>query len=143
MPTEITSRGRSARPWLWTVVMLASAQASPGEATLGQALFTGARPLAAHVAGQDFALPQDAVACTNCHQGQPPNVFGPPLTRATLTRARARRGGPASVYDDARFCRALRDGIDPALVVIPQTMPRYAFSDPQCRALWAFLLTRS
>jgi hypothetical protein len=37
----------------------------------------------------------------------------------------------------------MREGIDPAWVVIPQTMPRYAFTDQECGALWAFLSTRS
>jgi hypothetical protein len=138
---------------LWAIVVLAGGPGSSGDVALGRVLFSGARPLAAHVAGQDWDLPQDAVACTNCHQrGSSPGPsaavgpdvsFGPPLTRTTLTRALGRRGGPPSVYDGARLCRAMRDGIDPAWVVIPQTMPRYAFTDGECRALWAFLLTSS
>jgi hypothetical protein len=130
--------------------MLAGDQGAPADVALGQALFSGARPLAAYIAGQDWALPQDAAACTNCHQhgpsssaAPPAEPFGPPLTRATLTRALARRGGPPSVYDGAKLCRAVRDGIDPAWVVIPQSMPRYTFTDQECGALWSFLSSRS
>jgi hypothetical protein len=142
-----------ARPWLWAAVVLAGGHGSSGEVALGRALFFGARPLAAHVAGQDWQLPQEAVACANCHQRRlssgagaafaagGPLSFGPPLTRATLTRALGRRGGPPSAYDSAKLCRAVRDGVDPALVIIPQTMPRYAVTDEECGALWAFLLT--
>lgn len=152
MPTDRRNRGKMARPWLWAAVLVfaggaGSAIGSSNDVALGRALFSGARPLAAHVAGQDFALPQDAAICTNCHQSDqasgPPQSFGPPLTRRTLTRALARRGGPRSTYDGVTLCRALRDGIDPAQVIIPQTMPRYAFTDQQCQALWAFLSTRS
>jgi hypothetical protein len=155
MQTDSKRRG-TARPWLWTVVIVfAGGQSASGEVALGRSLWVGTRPLAAHVAGQDFELPQDAAVCTNCHQSGPASAstaaspvslaqpFGPPLTRTTLSQPRGRRGGPPSVYDSAKLCRALRDGIDPALVVIPQTMPRYAFTDQQCQALWAFLSTRS
>jgi hypothetical protein len=141
------------------VLVLANGHGSSDEAALGRALFFGARPLTAHVAGQDWELPQEAVVCSNCHQrgassapggigrGAPaaetPPSFGPPLTRATLTRTLGRRGGPPSAYDGGKLCRAVREGIDPALVIIPQAMPRYAFTDEECGALWAFLLTPS
>jgi mono/diheme cytochrome c family protein len=121
--------------------------AGAGEVELGRALYAGERPLAAHVAGQDFVLPEEAARCAGCHAGDaaeaPARPFAPTLTRPTLTEARARRGGPPSTYDADRLCRALRDGIDPTLVVIPQAMPRYALTDRQCRALWAYLSTRS
>jgi hypothetical protein len=161
MPTERTACVKEVRLWFWAVLMLALANGhgSSDETALGRALFFGARPLAAHVAGQDWQLPQEAVVCSNCHQrgaASAPGVFergvpaagaapsfGPPLTRATLTRTLARRGGPPSAYDGAKLCRAVREGIDPALVIIPQAMPRYAFTDEQCGALWAFLLTPS
>jgi hypothetical protein len=155
MPTDRKTTSTTARLALWAMaVVLVASQGTPGEAALGHALFSGAQPLAAHVAGQDFALPQDAAACASCHESPPSSGpaaawpdgaprFGPPLTRAALTQAVRRRGGPPSVYDGVRLCRALRDGIDPAWVVIPQSMPRYAFTDQQCRALWAFLSTRS
>ena len=141
-----------ARPWLWAMVLVfssgvGSSVGSSNDVELGRALFSGAWPLAAHIAGQDFALPRDAATCANCHESDPASrpsqSFGPPLGRPTLTRARARRGGPRSTYDGVTLCRALREGIDPAQVIIPQTMPRYAFTDQQCQALWAFLSTRS
>jgi hypothetical protein len=137
------------------VALLAGGQGSSREVATGGALFFGVRPLAAHVAGQDWELPRDASACSNCHERGPlpapgaasatgPSVsFGPPLRRENLTRAIGRRGGPPSAYDGAKLCRAMRDGIDPALVIIPRTMPRYAITDEECLALWAFLSTRS
>jgi hypothetical protein len=124
------------------LVVLASGQGPSGEVALGRALFEGARPLTAHLAGQSWELPPTAVACSNCHQ--PASVsFGPPLTRASLTRALARRGGPPSTYDRGKLCRAMREGVDPALVIIPQAMPRYLLTEEECAALWTFLLTRS
>ena len=64
------------------------------------------------------------------------------LTAAELTTARVRRGGPASVFDAGRLCALLRDGIDPAHVIISTTMPRYEIGDEQCQALWSYLMTR-
>ena len=54
---------------------------------------------------------------------------------------RSRRGGPPSAYDAASLCELLREGIDPAWVMVRQEMPRYAATDAQCIALWAFLVS--
>ena len=127
-----------------------------GEVRLGRALFEGGRPLRAHIAGQDLTLPQEALLCANCHEPAPPGAlpaaalgggardrFATVLSRRTLTQPLARRGGPPSVYDVAKLCRAMRDGIDPAFVVMQSSMPRYQLSEQECQALWAFLSTRS
>ena len=50
-----------------------------------------------------------------------------------------RRNGPPSRFDEASFCRLLRTGVDPADIVVPRAMPRYAIDDTDCRALWAYL----
>ena len=119
----------------------------------GRQLFAGERPLAATMAGHTAPLPQDAVRCTNCHRRETgaaarPTAdsaldetqdFGPGLGAGSLTRAVARRGGPPSVYDGAAFCRVLREGIDPAHVVIAQTMPRYTMTPAECESVWIFL----
>ena len=123
-----------------------------GVVELGRALFTGDRPLSARMVGHALDLPPAAVVCANCHRrriapatgadgGQGTQDFGSLLTPERLTRALRRRGGPPSTYDHSRLCRVLRDGIDPAFVVIAQTMPRYPLSDPECEALWMFLIS--
>ena len=120
----------------------------------GKEAFTGAVPLKAHMVGHDTALPPSVVRCQNCHSRQaqspvasavpsagasPADSFGPPLDRASLTQPRKRRGGPASSYDSTSFCSLLRDGIDPAHVMIPTTMPRYVVSQEECAALREYL----
>lgn len=106
----------------------------------GAELFDGRRPLVARIAGHDEALPPLASRCANCHTG--PQAVGGELTGATLASERARRGGPPSRYDAARLCRVLREGIDPAHVVVAKEMPRYAIADGACAALWAHLSQR-
>ena len=114
----------------------------------GAELFDGRRAVAARIGGHDDGLPAQATRCANCHlTGAPPvaaasapSNFGPVLSAATLTQARPRRGGPPSRYDAAALCRLLRDGTDPAWVLLPRAMPRYDITDEQCRALWAHLV---
>lgn len=103
----------------------------------GREIFEGARAVDARTPGHEDALPPDAARCANCHAGE--RAIGPRLTAASLTQVQPRRGGPPSHYDEATFCRALRDGIDPASVTLPRAMPRYAVADADCRSLWAFL----
>jgi hypothetical protein len=55
----------------------------------------------------------------------------------------ARRGGPASRYDALSFCKVIREGLDPANVVINSAMPRYQVSDAQCTSLWSYVMSRS
>ena len=111
----------------------------------GQRLFDGRRALSGRMVGHEQVLPVEAVRCSNCHdregaQASPDGQsFGTVLGPGSLTRAVARRGGPPSRYTQRSFCRVLRDGIDPAQVMIPQTMPRYALTAGECAALWRFL----
>lgn len=117
----------------------------------GRQLFTGEQVLVARMVGHSPMLPPEAVRCSNCHQhatlpssvapqgDEDTRAFGPKLEPNTLTQLQPRRGGPPSRYDVKSFCRLLREGIDPAHVMIPQTMPRYSFTDIECEALWIFL----
>ena len=120
----------------------------------GKDLFGGAVPLKARLAGHDSTLPASVVRCQNCHRVSdappaasaagpstgPADKLGPVLNRRNLTEFRQRRGGPFSNYDTERFCRVLRDGIDPAYVMLPSTMPRYTLTKQECQALWAYLV---
>ena len=137
--------------WLMALAVLASCRGQPGgDVSLGRALFAGERPLRARIVGHSVDLPQIAVRCPNCHRREAParvpaaadatsQDFAPSLARERLTGAMHRRGGPASRYDRTAFCRLVREGIDPAVVMIPQTMPRYRFTEQECAALWTFL----
>ena len=104
-----------------------------------------AGPLRGRLAGHPDLLPVVATRCVNCHavdgSKRPPGAaaFGPALGPATLARALARRGGPPSRYDADSLCRLLREGVDPAWVVIDAAMPRYEIDAAQCQALWASL----
>lgn len=116
---------------------------------LGQALFEGSPPqpdrqLAGRIAGHDRDLPPEAARCANCHTSTPGTAgFGPALHAGTLVQALARRGGPPSTYEEASLCRLLREGIDPAWVMVNQAMPRYDATDAQCAALWAWLVRQT
>ena len=135
---------RSPAPWL-LMACAGLAQANPA-LQAGQQLFTGAKPLVAHMAGHVQPLPRDAARCVNCHaapgipaaQGQGGGL-GPALNSRLLMQAMARRGGPPSRYDSAAFCRALREGIDPAGVRLGSAMPQYPMGDESCRMLWTLV----
>lgn len=124
-------------------------QAELGERLLrggdGAAVVAGAAVLRGRLAGHPEALPPEATRCVNCHTtgaGAGPAgtaAFGPSLDPVTLARPASRRGGPPSRYDAASLCRLLREGIDPAWVMVDAAMPRYEVSDAQCRALWVRL----
>jgi hypothetical protein len=131
----------------------------------GKDLFTAAVRLEARMSGHETQLPVDAARCRNCHglatpagapgsaiaASRPPGLgtvrgpretFGPVLSRQTLEEPLPRRGGPPSRYDRQRFCRVLREGIDPAHVMLPQTMPRYTLTEQECTALWTYVTAR-
>ncbi len=124
--------------------------------TQGLQLFDASadQPLRGRLIGHDEALPIAATRCTNCHVAGPAakeaattvldsNRFGPALNAVWLTQAKQRRGGPPSTYDVKTFCKLLRQGIDPALVLINQTMPNYAITDAQCADVWVYLNRRT
>jgi hypothetical protein len=127
------------------------AQGPDSALEVGRALFHGERPLHGRINGHNTELPLAACGCANCHAKESSKVvrdpassaeeFGPALGPNHLQARRERRGGPPSVYDLASFCRLLRDGVDPAHIVLGQAMPRYALPDASCQALWAFLNT--
>jgi hypothetical protein len=133
---------------LWlalSVPCLLGAEAPISNLERGRELFAGELPLTARMVGHSDPLPQDAVRCRNCHSKQPALVadaaqdFAPQLNARSLLTPLPRRGGPPSKYDLKALCRVLRDGIDPAHVMIQQAMPRYTMSDGECEALWTYL----
>jgi hypothetical protein len=139
---------------LWRVKAAKKAEA-------GKALFSGSVALSARMVGHDTDLPPETVRCSNCHTRQRPaplasataptaatagaralsprDVYGSALSAKALFESRPRRGGPPSRYDLAAFCRVLAQGIDPAHVMIAQTMPRYRLSAEQRENLWSFV----
>lgn len=130
---------------LWGVLACSATAALP-PVEQGRRLFAGEPPMVARLAGHTELLPVESSRCTNCHlagaasAAAPPDKFGPTLNARFLRSPAARRGGPASYYDEASFCRLLREGIDPASVMLLPAMPRYELSDAQCSALWAYLV---
>lgn len=117
----------------------------------GAALFRGEVPLAGRLARHGADLPTLATRCVNCHEASSPAPGAPAsaaqayammLNGSGLAEARPRRGGPPSRYDAASLCELLRNGVDPARVIIVATMPRYQVSDAQCDDLWAYLRAR-
>ncbi len=112
----------------------------------GEASTLGA--MLGRLAGHGTDLPAVATRCTNCHtSGEGADApsrtpeFAPRLNRQGLMQPLSRRGGPPSVYDAVSLCKLLREGIDPAWVMVRQEMPRYAATDAQCVALWTFLVS--
>lgn len=115
------------------------------ESHQGQGMAGALPPLRGRLNGHTIDLPAAATRCINCHAGVATTdalgaaAFATPLHAGTLLHAMSRRGGPPSTYDAASLCRVLRDGIDPAFVIVDQAMPRYPASDAQCAALWTWL----
>lgn len=109
----------------------------------GYQLFHGHGALQAKILG-GVALPAAASSCVNCHDGA---ASGGPRTiarldRASLSTPRTPRGGLPVVYDEASFCRLLREGIDPASVLVSRLMPRFDISDADCAAIFAYARMR-
>lgn len=124
----------------------AALQRQGGQLFHGEASTLGALP--GRLAGHEDDLPAMATRCANCHAagGRPEAAsstpeFAPRLNRRSLMQQHSRRGGPPSAYDATSLCHLLREGIDPVWVMLRQEMPRYAATDAQCAALWAFLVS--
>lgn len=138
------SRRRPACAWVGLLLWAAGsapALANPALAA-GREAFTGQRPLVAVMPGHRQPLPATAARCSNCHAapGLPAaGSFGPRLNASHLLRDLPRRGGPPSRYDAASLCRALREGVDPAGVLLADAMPRYQLDELACRQLWTLL----
>lgn len=114
----------------------------------GEDLYLGRAPLAAQLRGDDTPLPATAVACVQCHEpaarpgaALPAANIGPRLD-AGLLQSRPRRGGPPVPFDEAAFCRLLRTGVDPAMVLVRRTMPQFRLDDGDCTRLWQYLSQR-
>jgi len=144
------SLSKARHPNRWWMVMLALCPvlaATEPAPNLGRQLYLGEVALSGTISGHAQPLPPIATRCTNCHSrdsaaqaASGAASFAPLLTRDRLLGPVARRGGPPSRYDEAAFCRLLRTGIDPAIMLIPRQMPRYAIDDAQCKALWTWLI---
>jgi hypothetical protein len=110
----------------------------------GQALFAGKLELHGRIRTHLVDLPPPVVVCGNCHAaGDGPEVarsLAPRLTRDLLLAPRARRGGPVTIYNVDRFCTLLRNGTDPAYVLLSLEMPIYALDYSDCLALWQFVM---
>ena len=121
-------------------------QVAPTEAH-GARLFDGREPLTATLSGHATPLPAQTARCSQCHAGPDapiaantwPGLPGPRLDRAHLLTELPRRGGPPVAYELSTFCRTLREGIDPAQVLLPRSMPRFDIDDTRCAALWTHL----
>ncbi len=117
--------------------------ASVDEFERGRDLFEGRIEMHGRILTHTTDLPPGVVRCGNCHAvATGPEVrlsLAPRLTHDLLLAPRARRGGPPSIYDRNRFCTLLREGRDPALVIISEEMPRYRLDDTNCWALWKFI----
>jgi hypothetical protein len=114
------------------------------EFRLGQDLFEGKIDLQGRIRTHVADLPPEVVRCGNCHavanEPDVPRSLAPRLTHDLLIARRSRRGGPASNYDRNSFCTLLREGFDPAHVLISVEMPRYTLDDTNCAALWRFVI---
>jgi hypothetical protein len=112
-------------------------------AARGDALYRGHEPLRGSIRGHDDLLPPETIICANCHNANPAARLSarpaPQLDAALLLQMRQRHGGPPSRYDRESFCRLLRNGSDPAYVLIAREMPAYDVTDEQCSSLWIFL----
>lgn len=110
----------------------------------GQALYEGREAVPARLRGEDYRLPASAARCANCHEAAAAGrAYAPPLDRESLLKPVPRRAGPPSVYDERAFCRTLREGVDPAHMLLRRAMPQFDVDDVQCKALWAFLSQRT
>jgi hypothetical protein len=128
-----------------------TAPSTPQE--LGEAIYHGHAAMPGRIRGHELTLPTQATRCINCHVGTRPPVlpsipnattqtFGPSLHADHLTRALPRRGGPPTRYDADSLCTLLRNGMDPAKIQMPRTMPLYEITNEQCQALWTYLTSR-
>ncbi len=134
--------GAASLSWL-AAAAAALAQVPVDEFERGRDLFEGRIEMHGRILTHTTDLPPGVVRCGNCHAvATGPEVrlsLAPRLTHDLLLAPRARRGGPPSIYDRNRFCTLLREGRDPALVIISEEMPRYRLDDTNCWALWKFI----
>lgn len=113
--------------------------------TRGEQLYRGQIPLAAKLEASEDELAPAATRCMNCHGPDGHGIAeagakGTNITGAALITRQPRRNGPATAYSLATFRIALRNGHDPANIILARAMPRYTISDVDTLALWQFLL---
>lgn len=129
-----------------TAAALVSAMAVTNPVSRGWALYHGYLPLSGRIAGHTVDLPEGTATCAACHDAPRPAADGyksiPPLDGATLTSAVSRRSGPPSTYDAASFCTLLGSGLDPAMIMVDRTMPRFTLPAADCAALWSYVSRR-
>lgn len=116
--------------------------AGAGDWLRGYAIYRGHLGVTGRIAGQSFDLPREALRCAGCHESAAPELAGAgalSLDLRMLGAPRSRRGGPPTAYTLESFCLTLRNGIDPAAVILSRIMPRFDVSDAECRALWTYL----
>lgn len=145
-PADRRVRGVTPRLAIAAAVILLGAAAFNYRWAYGYALYHGHIAIDGRISGHGADMPSTAVACVNCHDPSPIAASGgrnvAPLTRASLLESHARRGGPPSAYDEPMFCSVIRDGIDPASVMVNRLMPRFRLPDAQCSALWSYVTSR-
>jgi hypothetical protein len=128
---------------LFAVTRLGNGADSCGPSDLGCSIFSGQQAVKAHLRDHDYPLPAGTSQCINCHgQTEVAPAFALPLTRSYLLDSKSRRGGPPIRYNQVVFCRVLKDGVDPAGVLLYKSMPHYELSDTECAALWRFFTNK-
>jgi hypothetical protein len=146
-PAGTAGRRRMLAAAAVAVALAAGATAVAGSGWVrGWALYHGHLEAAGRIMGHGADLPPAAARCANCHDAAPGAGLArrsiAPLDRASLTEARPRRGGPPSAYTSESFCAVVRGGIDPAMVMVNRTMPRFDMPDADCAALWTYVSSR-
>jgi mono/diheme cytochrome c family protein len=127
---------------------------SPGERLYMRGLSVAGAAIDATVQG-DIHVKSTEMACANCHRrsgmgtAEGPlvvpaianSVLFSPVTQGApqLGQPRATGAGTRPAYGDDSLLRALRDGVDPAGRTLSPTMPRYALTDADGKALATYL----
>jgi hypothetical protein len=150
LPVSAAQAAQAARP----AALPAAARVSPGERLYMRGFSVAGVPIEATLQG-DVHVKSTEMACVNCHRrsgmgtAEGPLVV-PPLVGSLLFSPRTqgapqlgppRTTGPGTreAYTDEALLRALRDGVDPSGRTLSATMPRYAVSEADAKAVAAFL----
>ena len=133
-----------------------SERPSPGERLYMRGISTAGTAVAATVQG-DVHVKSTEMTCVNCHRRSGmgtaegslvvPAILGSvlfaPMTRGAqqIGEPRTTGEGTRPTYSDEALLVALRDGVDPAGRTLSPTMPRFAVTAADARALGAYLRT--
>jgi len=134
----------------------ASGAVTPGERFYMRGLSTAGTAVSATVQG-DVHVKSTEMPCVNCHRRSAmggaegplvvPSIVGAvlfePLTKGApqVGAPRTTGAGTRPPYTDDDLLRALQDGVDPAGRALSPTMPRYAVTAADAKALGAYLKT--